>query len=114
MAVGWGGRRGRGGVRSRSGGVGVVVNVTLRVLGVTFLRWGCLRGGAREPCRERRLPDGAGPGAAPAGNGGFSGRAGGHPTTGGYPVVGVVRETALAGAAQAVPGTRVRFVRADR
>ncbi|MFF1910545.1 biotin-dependent carboxyltransferase family protein [Streptomyces sp. NPDC058239] len=35
-----------------------------------------------------------------------------HPTTGGYPVVGVVHETALAGAAQAVPGTRVRFVRA--
>ncbi|MEU9319023.1 biotin-dependent carboxyltransferase family protein [Streptomyces sp. NPDC048295] len=34
-----------------------------------------------------------------------------HPTTGGYPVVGVVHETALAGAAQAVPGTRVRFVR---
>ncbi|PWS47267.1 hypothetical protein DKT74_05400 [Streptomyces sp. ZEA17I] len=33
-----------------------------------------------------------------------------HPTTGGYPVVGVVAETALAGAAQAVPGTRVRFV----
>lgn len=35
-----------------------------------------------------------------------------HPTTGGYPVVGVVPETALAVAAQAVPGTRVRFVRA--
>lgn len=35
-----------------------------------------------------------------------------HPTTGGYPVVGVVPETALAAAAQAVPGTRVRFVRA--
>ncbi|MET8329676.1 biotin-dependent carboxyltransferase family protein [Streptomyces sp. NPDC005181] len=35
-----------------------------------------------------------------------------HPTTGGYPVVGVVHETALAGAAQAVPGTRVRFVSA--
>ncbi|MFJ2897760.1 biotin-dependent carboxyltransferase family protein [Streptomyces sp. NPDC087218] len=33
-----------------------------------------------------------------------------HPTTGGYPVVGVVDEAALAGAAQAVPGTRVRFV----
>ncbi|MFD4273205.1 biotin-dependent carboxyltransferase family protein [Streptomyces cyaneofuscatus] len=32
-----------------------------------------------------------------------------HPTTGGYPVVGVVPETALAGAAQAVPGTRLRF-----
>ncbi|MDQ0986044.1 biotin-dependent carboxyltransferase family protein [Streptomyces sp. V2I9] len=35
-----------------------------------------------------------------------------HPTTGGYPVVGVVPEHALAGAAQAVPGTRLRFVRA--
>ncbi|MFF2329158.1 MULTISPECIES: biotin-dependent carboxyltransferase family protein [unclassified Streptomyces] len=35
-----------------------------------------------------------------------------HPTTGGYPVAGVVHETALAGAAQAVPGTPVRFVRA--
>ncbi|MET7526442.1 biotin-dependent carboxyltransferase family protein [Streptomyces sp900116325] len=35
-----------------------------------------------------------------------------HPTTGGYPVVGVVDEAALAGAAQAVPGTRVRFVSA--
>jgi biotin-dependent carboxylase-like uncharacterized protein len=35
-----------------------------------------------------------------------------HPTTGGYPVVGVVDEAALAGAAQAVPGTPVRFVRA--
>ncbi|MFJ9396039.1 biotin-dependent carboxyltransferase family protein [Streptomyces californicus] len=34
-----------------------------------------------------------------------------HPTTGGYPVVGVVAERALAGAAQAVPGTRLRFVR---
>ncbi|MGW1815931.1 5-oxoprolinase subunit C family protein [Streptomyces sp. NPDC002125] len=34
-----------------------------------------------------------------------------HPTTGGYPVVGVVAEAALAGAAQAVPGTPVRFVR---
>ncbi|MCH0542196.1 biotin-dependent carboxyltransferase family protein [Streptomyces sp. MUM 203J] len=33
-----------------------------------------------------------------------------HPTTGGYPVVGVVREADLAGAAQAVPGTAVRFV----
>ncbi|WP_171167433.1 biotin-dependent carboxyltransferase family protein [Streptomyces sp. I05A-00742] len=32
-----------------------------------------------------------------------------HPTTGGYPVVGVVPEPALAAAAQAVPGTRVRF-----
>ncbi|EWS93515.1 hypothetical protein SSIG_08089 [Streptomyces filamentosus NRRL 11379] len=35
-----------------------------------------------------------------------------HPTTGGYPVVGVVPERALAAAAQAVPGTRLRFVRA--
>ncbi|MFD0419191.1 biotin-dependent carboxyltransferase family protein [Streptomyces sp. NPDC127108] len=33
-----------------------------------------------------------------------------HPTTGGYPVVGVVREGDLAAAAQAVPGTVVRFV----
>ncbi|MFJ4119879.1 biotin-dependent carboxyltransferase family protein [[Kitasatospora] papulosa] len=33
-----------------------------------------------------------------------------HPTTGGYPVVGVVAASALAGAAQAVPGTPVRFV----
>ncbi|MER6235251.1 biotin-dependent carboxyltransferase family protein [Streptomyces clavifer] len=35
-----------------------------------------------------------------------------HPTTGGYPVVGVVAEAALAAAAQAVPGTPVRFVAA--
>ncbi|NED05486.1 biotin-dependent carboxyltransferase family protein, partial [Streptomyces sp. SID6648] len=35
-----------------------------------------------------------------------------HPTTGGYPVVGVVPERPLAAAAQAVPGTRLRFVRA--
>ncbi|MDX3431791.1 biotin-dependent carboxyltransferase family protein [Streptomyces sp. ME01-18a] len=35
-----------------------------------------------------------------------------HPTTGGYPVVGVVAEAALAGAAQAAPGTPVRFVEA--
>ncbi|MCX5141957.1 MULTISPECIES: biotin-dependent carboxyltransferase family protein [unclassified Streptomyces] len=35
-----------------------------------------------------------------------------HPTTGGYPVVGVVPESALAAAAQAVAGTVVRFVRA--
>ncbi|WP_374983944.1 biotin-dependent carboxyltransferase family protein [Streptomyces fradiae] len=34
-----------------------------------------------------------------------------HPTTGGYPVVGVVREADLAVAAQAAPGTRVRFTR---
>ncbi|MFB6839518.1 biotin-dependent carboxyltransferase family protein [Streptomyces sp. NPDC056361] len=33
-----------------------------------------------------------------------------HPTTGGYPVVGVVREADLDAAAQAVPGTAVRFV----
>ncbi|MGW2654809.1 5-oxoprolinase subunit C family protein [Streptomyces sp. NPDC001478] len=35
-----------------------------------------------------------------------------HPTTGGYPVVGVVTAPALAAAAQAVPGTPLRFVRA--
>ncbi|MFF3547419.1 biotin-dependent carboxyltransferase family protein [Streptomyces platensis] len=34
-----------------------------------------------------------------------------HPTTGGYPVVGVVPERCLATAAQAVPGTPVRFLR---
>ncbi|MGC5394713.1 biotin-dependent carboxyltransferase family protein [Streptomyces sp. DT20] len=34
-----------------------------------------------------------------------------HPTTGGYPVVGVVPESALAGAARVAPGTVVRFVR---
>lgn len=33
-----------------------------------------------------------------------------HPTTGGYPVVGVVPAPALAAAAQARPGTPVRFV----
>jgi biotin-dependent carboxylase-like uncharacterized protein len=33
-----------------------------------------------------------------------------HPTTGGYPVVGVVPGEALAAAAQAVPGLPVRFV----
>ena len=32
-----------------------------------------------------------------------------HPTTGGYPVIGVVPEPALSAAAQAVPGTPVRF-----
>ncbi|MGW2471607.1 5-oxoprolinase subunit C family protein [Streptomyces sp. NPDC001665] len=37
-----------------------------------------------------------------------------HPTTGGYPVVGVVPEPALAAAAQAGAGTPVRFVRAGR
>ncbi|WP_282696504.1 biotin-dependent carboxyltransferase family protein [Streptomyces sp. CC208A] len=35
-----------------------------------------------------------------------------HPTTGGYPVVAVVREGDLGAAAQAVPGTPVRFVTA--
>ncbi|MFE6226204.1 biotin-dependent carboxyltransferase family protein [Streptomyces sp. NPDC057854] len=35
-----------------------------------------------------------------------------HPTTGGYPVVAVVRETDLGAAAQATPGTPVRFVTA--
>ncbi|MFI7387059.1 biotin-dependent carboxyltransferase family protein [Streptomyces sp. NPDC049813] len=34
-----------------------------------------------------------------------------HPTTGGYPVIAVVAPEALAAAAQAVPGTPVRFVR---
>ncbi|MFD6426184.1 biotin-dependent carboxyltransferase family protein [Streptomyces sp. NPDC060198] len=34
-----------------------------------------------------------------------------HPTTGGYPVVAVVWAHALAAAAQAVPGTPIRFVR---
>ncbi|MFJ3305439.1 biotin-dependent carboxyltransferase family protein [Streptomyces sp. NPDC086549] len=33
-----------------------------------------------------------------------------HPTTGGYPVIAVVRTTDLPAAAQAVPGTPVRFV----
>ncbi|MET8894568.1 biotin-dependent carboxyltransferase family protein [Streptomyces albogriseolus] len=33
-----------------------------------------------------------------------------HPTTGGYPVIGVVHGDDLAGAAQARPGTPVRFV----
>ncbi|MFG2645231.1 biotin-dependent carboxyltransferase family protein [Streptomyces sp. NPDC048370] len=33
-----------------------------------------------------------------------------HPTTGGYPVVAVVREADLAAASQAAPGTVVRFV----
>ncbi|WP_395575451.1 biotin-dependent carboxyltransferase family protein [Streptomyces sp. BK79] len=33
-----------------------------------------------------------------------------HPTTGGYPVIGVVRGADLPAAAQAVPGTPVRFV----
>jgi biotin-dependent carboxylase-like uncharacterized protein len=34
-----------------------------------------------------------------------------HPVTGGYPVIGVVQREALAAAAQAVPGTPVRFNR---
>ncbi|MDI5980345.1 biotin-dependent carboxyltransferase family protein [Amycolatopsis magusensis] len=34
-----------------------------------------------------------------------------HPVTGGYPVVAVVAEEDLGGAAQARPGTRLRFVR---
>ncbi|MEU6356108.1 biotin-dependent carboxyltransferase family protein [Streptomyces sp. NPDC047072] len=33
-----------------------------------------------------------------------------HPTTGGYPVIGVVREADLPAAAQAAPGTPVRFI----
>ncbi|MCF3122405.1 biotin-dependent carboxyltransferase family protein [Streptomyces arenae] len=37
-----------------------------------------------------------------------------HPTTGGYPVVAVVREADLAAAAQAPPGTPVRFVGSGR
>ncbi|MHA6758862.1 5-oxoprolinase subunit C family protein [Streptacidiphilus sp. PAMC 29251] len=37
-----------------------------------------------------------------------------HPTTGGYPVVGVVRPEDLRAAAQAIPGTRVRFIRSSR
>jgi allophanate hydrolase subunit 2 len=36
-----------------------------------------------------------------------------HPVTGGYPVIGVVADEALPGAAQAPPGTPVRFVPAD-
>jgi allophanate hydrolase subunit 2 len=37
-----------------------------------------------------------------------------HPTTGGYPVIGVVRATDLPAAAQAPPGTPVRFVAVRR
>ncbi|WPO75064.1 biotin-dependent carboxyltransferase family protein [Streptomyces sp. KN37] len=37
-----------------------------------------------------------------------------HPTTGGYPVIAVVRETDLASAAQAPPGTSIRFVAVGR
>ncbi|MFC4031537.1 biotin-dependent carboxyltransferase family protein [Streptomyces polygonati] len=33
-----------------------------------------------------------------------------HPTTGGYPVIGVVPEESLPAAAQSPPGTRIRFV----
>ncbi|MER6984105.1 allophanate hydrolase subunit 2 family protein, partial [Streptomyces carpinensis] len=33
-----------------------------------------------------------------------------HPTTGGYPVIGVVRAADLPAAAQAAPGTPVRFI----
>lgn len=33
-----------------------------------------------------------------------------HPTTGGYPVIGVVPEDALAAAGQSVPGTPIRFL----
>ncbi|MEE4545383.1 biotin-dependent carboxyltransferase family protein [Streptomyces sp. V4-01] len=33
-----------------------------------------------------------------------------HPTTGGYPVIGVVPEASLPAAAQSPPGTRIRFV----
>lgn len=32
-----------------------------------------------------------------------------HPTTGGYPVIGVVPEPSLSAAAQAAPGTELRF-----
>ena len=37
-----------------------------------------------------------------------------HPTTGGYPVIGVVPEADLAAAAQAAPGTPLRFVPVGR
>ncbi|BBC38085.1 Allophanate hydrolase [Streptomyces graminofaciens] len=37
-----------------------------------------------------------------------------HPTTGGYPVIAVVHPADLAGAAQAAPGTPVRFVAVRR
>ncbi|WP_330303096.1 MULTISPECIES: biotin-dependent carboxyltransferase family protein [unclassified Streptomyces] len=37
-----------------------------------------------------------------------------HPTTGGYPVIAIVRPTDLPAAAQAVPGTPVRFVAVRR
>jgi allophanate hydrolase subunit 2 len=37
-----------------------------------------------------------------------------HPTTGGYPVIAVVRAADLPAAAQAVPGTPVRFLTTHR
>jgi allophanate hydrolase subunit 2 len=37
-----------------------------------------------------------------------------HPTTGGYPVIAVVRAADLPATAQAVPGTPVRFVAVRR
>ncbi|MET8823943.1 allophanate hydrolase subunit 2 family protein, partial [Streptomyces rochei] len=37
-----------------------------------------------------------------------------HPTTGGYPVIGVVRAADLPAAAQAAPGTPVRFTAVRR
>jgi allophanate hydrolase subunit 2 len=37
-----------------------------------------------------------------------------HPTTGGYPVIGVVRAADLPAVAQAVPGTPVRFMAVRR
>jgi allophanate hydrolase subunit 2 len=37
-----------------------------------------------------------------------------HPTTGGYPVIAVVRTADLAAAAQASPGTAVRFMPVSR
>lgn len=37
-----------------------------------------------------------------------------HPTTGGYPVIAVVRDQDLAAAAQVAPGTPVRFVEVRR
>jgi biotin-dependent carboxylase-like uncharacterized protein len=37
-----------------------------------------------------------------------------HPTTGGYPVIGVIRPSDLPSAAQATPGTPVRFVAVRR
>jgi allophanate hydrolase subunit 2 len=37
-----------------------------------------------------------------------------HPTTGGYPVIAVVRAADLPAAAQAAPGTPVRFMAVRR